>query len=316
MEYIKGIEAYSANQPTAVTIGKFDGMHRGHSILLSHITEMKKEGLVPLVLTFDTSPRIALKKQPEEVQFLFTRDERRRIMEENGIEVLLEMAFTKDMIRMEPEAFIQMLCEKLHMRYLCVGKDFRFGHKGRGDVTLLKTAQQEYGFTLEAVDKEATEDHTVISSTRIRDCITGGAIEEANRLLGYAFFLLGNITHGNRIGRTLGLPTINIRPASDKLIVPSGVYVTYTTIGNRRFASVTNVGFRPTIQEEKKELLVETHLLDFNEDVYGDTARVSFIRYIRPEKRFDSLADLKVQIEADATLARSVFASMDREKPF
>lgn len=304
MEYIKGIEQFQKDVPTAITIGKFDGMHRGHSILLSEISKQATRQRMPLVLTFDTSPRIALKQKPQEVRFLFTQRERNLIMEERGVKVLLEMAFTDEMIHMSPQDFIALLVNRLHMEFLCVGSDFRFGYQGSGDVRLLYQLADTYGFVLCVKEKIKTKQKLTISSTDIRNDIVVGRLEEANEKLGFPFFLLGDIRHGNHIGRTLGMPTINIRPDKDKLLVPCGVYITETQIGDNHFPGVTNVGFRPTIQEEKKELLVETHLLDFHQDVYGDIAKVSFRKFLRQEQTFASLESLKEQIKLDASAAR------------
>lgn len=310
MQVKNNIKDFKSNKPTAVTIGKFDGMHRGHGVLIEKIVGMAKEGFYPVVLTFDMSPRIVLGKEKSESRFLFTKKERSLIMEERGVELLLEIPFTKETIETEPEDFIRFLVDKINMRYLCVGSDFRFGHKGRGDADLLVKLSKEMGYEVDIVDKVTSTDGKIISSTIIRECINSGEIEIANDKLGYEFFLLGDITHGNRIGRTLGMPTINIRPDALKLLVPGGVYISHTTIGGVSFPGVTNVGIRPTIKEDKKELLTETHLLDFDEDVYGDHAKVSFVKFLREEKKFDSLTELKHQIDLDVRATREYFRTL------
>lgn len=292
---------------TAITIGKFDGMHRGHALLIENIVNQGQKGLNPVVLTFDISPRIALNKEKSVSKFLFTKRERDYIINGLGVDTIKELSFTDEMIKMEPEAFIEMLKTDFNLGYLCVGSDFRFGYKGRGDAKLLEELSRNEGFRLEIVDKLSDEDGDIISSSTIREHITNGNLIKANNMLGYDFFLLGEITRGNKIGTKLGMPTINISPDQKKLVVPGGVYISVTTIAGIDYPSVTNVGIRPTIKEQEKKLIVETHLLEFNKDVYEETAKVSFKKFLRDEKKFDSLEDLKSQIQKDTEAAIDFF---------
>ncbi len=180
-----------------------------------------------------------------------------------------------------------------------MGSDFRFGYKGRGDSAVLRKLSKEMGFELEVFSK-IRQDKRDISSTYVREEIAKGHIEHANQLLGYPYFIIGSVAHGNKIGSTkIGFPTINILPAAEKLLPPNGVYITDTVFEDRVFPSVTNVGKRPTIPEKTKQTGVETHILDFVHNVYGRQVKIVFRKFLRSEQKFASLQALKAQIEAD-----------------
>ena len=305
MIYIKGIDKFHEESETAVTIGKFDGIHRGHEYLISCIHNKAQDGLKSVMVTFDQSPRVILGKEAKDDRNLVTPAERMMLLSKQGLDYLLELPFTQEIITMDAVDFITMLVERLHMRYLVVGDDFHFGHHGSGDVLLLERLSDSLGFELQVVQKlkDKTRD---ISSSYVREEIRLGHIDVANGLLGHPYFVWGEILHGNHIGTSMGIPTINIVPPSDKLLPPFGVYVTTVEVEGRIYHGITDVGTKPTVTDNN-EVVVETHILDFSSNIYGEHAMVRFYEYVRPEMKFDSLDALKKQIESDKKRAFAFF---------
>lgn len=304
MIYIKNTLDFYVEEPTVLSLGKFDGIHRGHELLMEKLAQKKEEGLKAAVFTFDIPP----KKNVEHIdtKVLTTNEEKRHIFEEIGIDYLIECPFTMEVMQMEPEDFIRMLVEKLHVKCIVAGDDFRFGHKRRGDYKMLQKYASVYGYEALILSK-IKEDERDISSTFVREEIMAGNLEKANHLLGYRYFVSGKVKHGNRIGRTIGIPTINLIPPEEKLLPPFGVYVTEVSIDDRKYCGVTNVGRKPTIQG-KNPVGVETHLLDFKEDVYDKVVVVEFRKRIREERKFSDIGCLKEQMMNDIAYARAFFA--------
>lgn len=302
MKYIKDIKDFFITEPTVISLGKFDGIHRGHELLMEQLFAKKEEGLATVIFTFDIPPR----KNVEQVEtkVLTTNQEKLHIFERMGIDYLIECPFTKEIMCMEPEAFIQMLTEKFHVKCIVSGDDFHFGHNRRGDYRMLQQCAVRYGYEALVV-KKAQEDGRDISSTFVRERIAEGDIEKANHLLGYRYFVEDVVSHGKKLGRTLGIPTINQIPPKEKLLPPFGVYITEVFVDGESYYGVTNVGRKPTIEGENP-VGVETHLLDFSNDVYGKKATVEFISRVREERKFSSVEALKAQMMNDIAFARSV----------
>lgn len=287
---------------TAITVGKFDGIHKGHNILTKHLLNQEKNGLKSLVLTFDVSPRIQLKKDLEKQ--LITNEERKNLLQKQGISYLVECSFC-EIMPLEPEEFVEILVRQFHMKYMVCGTDFRFGKLGRGDVNLLKQLSETIGFELEVVEKLKSGERD-ISSTFVREEISNGNVRKGNQLLGYEYFIWGTVVHGNHLGTKIGIPTINLIPPEDKLLPKNGVYITKVEIDHRTFHGVTNVGVKPTI-DGKHQIGVETHIIDFKEDVYERQVCVTFLERIRDEIRFDSVDALKEQMHLDKKKALNYF---------
>lgn len=208
---------------------------------------------------------------------------------------------------MQPEEFVrEILVRRLHTKYLTAGSDFRFGYQRKGDGRLLMQLGKKYGFQVVLMEKEQ-EGGKDISSTWIRELLTEGDIRMVNRLLGYPYFVQGIVSQGNRLGRTIGVPTINVYPQGEKLVPPSGVYVTRAILKGRIYKGVTNVGYKPTIHEQKKQLGMETHLFDCAEELYGEPVRVYFLEFLRPEQQFGSLQELRGQLERDIQKSKQYF---------
>lgn len=297
MEVIRETTQFQIAQPTAISLGKFDGLHQGHQLLLERILNKKKEGLKTLIFTFDFGERPGL----------MLASERREMLREKQVDYLLECPFVPEISHMEPEAFVEeILVKRLKVKYLAVGTDFRFGYQRGGDYRLLQNMGKTLGFQVEVVEKACWQGRE-ISSTYIREELELGNMELVNQLLGYAYSVSGEVLHGRQIGRTLGLPTVNLLPEEQKLLPPNGVYATRTVIGKEVFEGITNVGYKPTVGGETRKG-VETYLFDVDRDLYGKEITVQFYGFERPEAKFASLEDLKYQIEQDVRWGKAYFA--------
>lgn len=300
---IHGYENFTPETDTAVVVGKFDCIHRGHDAILKKIIAQKKRGLTAVVFTFEESPRFVLQKGKKDGSVqknLLTNEERALLLSEKGVDVLIECPFDDALRHMEPEAFLQLLSEKLCMKYISVTDGFRYGYRGRGDVALLKDMASKLGYEVEIVPPEETEDQQRISSTLIRSLISEGSIEKANLLLGYQYFIKNKIVRGMRIGSSrLKVPTVNMIPPSDKLLPPNGAYITEIGLSGRTFYGISDIGTKPTVRRIHPSVGVETHIFDFDEDVYDRTAVVRFLKFLRPEIRFESFEALGEQIALD-----------------
>ncbi len=303
MKYIRNTVDFQIEEDTVISLGKFDGIHRGHELLMERLAEKKREGLKAAIFTFDIPPRRNV--QHVEAKVLTTNEEKMHIFEEMGIDYLIECPFTEEVMHMEPEDFIRMLVERLHVKCIVAGEDFRFGHNRRGDYRMLQEYAGKLGYEA-LILKKMKEDARDISSTFVREEIAAGNIEKANHLLGYRYFVKGMVKHGNQIGRTIGIPTINLIPPEEKLLPPFGVYVSEVAIGEERYQGVTNVGCKPTI-EGNNPVGVETYLLDFHENVYDRIVTVEFISKIRAEHKFENIEALKEQMENDIAYTEAYF---------
>lgn len=303
MEYIRNTTDFYIEENTVISLGKFDGIHRGHELLLEHFAAGKEKGLAKVIFTFDIPPRKNVARV--ETKVLTTNEEKVHVFERIGIDYLVECPFTEEIMHMEPEKFIEKIVRQLHVKRMVVGEDFRFGYKRRGDYHMLQEYQSHYGYEVEVVEK-IKEDGRDISSTFVREKIAEGDIEKANHLLGYHYFVTGGVRHGNQIGRTIGVPTINQLPPEEKLLPPNGVYISEVFIDEKKYRGITNVGCKPTI-EGKNPVGVETHLLDFAEDVYDKVVTVEFLSRVREERKFSSLDALKEQMQNDIAFGRAYF---------
>ena len=300
MRLITGTTEFETTEATAISLGKFEGLHVGHQLLVNRILKKKEEGLKALIFTFDFGERPTL----------LLPEERRNLLEKWGVDYLIECPFVESIAHMEAEDFVrEILVKRLHVKYLAVGTDFHFGHNRKGSYRLLEDMQEECAFQVEVVEK-ACYDGGEISSTRIRKELEQGHMELVNQLLGYAYSVTGEVLYGHQIGRTLGLPTINQQPGLSKLLPPNGVYATKTRIASEIFEGITNIGYKPTIGGETRKG-VETFLFDLDRNLYGETLTVSFYGFERPERKFDSLEALKERIEKDVAWGRKYFGERE-----
>ena len=291
MEFITS-ENFHIEQPTAVCIGKFEGLHLGHRSL---IEEAKKQGYPTLLLAF----------QMENRQGLFTDGERRQIAAELGVDIMIAYPFDENLRRMSPEEFVrQILVSRCQAAFIAVGEDFRFGYQRSGTAELLRAYGEQLGFAVSILPKQ-TYGNEVISSSRIKDAIRKGNCEEAKEMFGFPYFFSGEVVWGNQIGRTLEMPTANLYVPEGKIVPPFGVYASITEIDGKTYPGVTNIGKKPTIKEYQ-EIGVETFLFDFDRNIYGKEIRVKLYRFLRPEQKFSGLDELKKNMFQDKENARSV----------
>ena len=297
MEHIRGSDFKL--QDTVVTLGKFDGLHLGHRELVDEV--LKSEGLTKVLFTFDVNPISILRDK--EFKLIETGDERTKILKNFGLDYIIDYPFTKETISTTADEFIdKIIVGKLGAKKLVVGTDFKFGKDRLGDVSLLEKRSKDCGYELRVIEKKKMYGEE-ISSTRIRNLIKEGKIKTANELLGRHFSFSGEIVHGNHLGHTVGMPTINIRPDEDKLLPPFGVYASDTELDGRIYRGITNIGVKPTISKNNPAG-VETWLFGLDEDVYGHYAKVNLLDFIRPEMKFDSLEDVKKQVNIDVIKAK------------
>lgn len=274
---------------TVVALGKFEGLHKGHMLLINKVLQLSHEtGKQSVVFSIDMPG----------TKRIYTIPERERLLEELGIDFNVTCEFTKKFASMKPETFIkEVLVERLHPEYVVVGNDFRFGKNRQGDVAMLESFGNEYGYEVLAFEK-LREKGTVISSSYIREQIEQGNVNMVHDYMGRPYSISGIVQYGKQLGATIGFPTANLIPTGEKLLVPNGVYETTVVIDNKRYRGVTNVGDNPTVDDDKK-IKVETHVLDFAGNLYGKYLKIEFIRQIRKEIKFDSIEALKNQIKSD-----------------
>jgi riboflavin kinase/FMN adenylyltransferase len=308
MIYLDNIEQFHRTEPTALTLGKFDGLHLGHQKLLGELLERKKQGLQTLVFTFDAPPATLTGGAAPGV--LTTNRERVKLLEEAGVDVLLQCPLTPEIMGMEPEAFVERIVNDLCVRSIIVGTDCRFGHKRRGDRKLLEQLRETYGYELVVVDKRKDGDRD-ISSTYIREELLKGHMKHLSELLGRPFSMEGEVVTGNRIGRTIGVPTANLIPAPEKLLPPFGVYAVQIHVRGETLPGIANIGRKPTIEPKEgaeNPVGVEVHIFDFKSDIYGARAQVDFYEFLRPEQQFASILDLQAQIKKDIVDSERYFS--------
>lgn len=315
MKCLSGIRDFKIEEPTVVTIGKFDGRHKGHQKLLEKMLEIKKQyGYQTAVYTFLKTPGMVVKKESQNV--LTTNAERRKTMELMGIDLLIEYPFSEGVAQMLPEEFIEkILVGQMNARAIVVGPDCGFGYQRSGNVELLTQLAGRYGYQLIVVEKKRDQDRE-ISSTYIREQLSVGNIEKVNELLGQPYTISGIVVHGNHIGGPqLGFPTVNLLPPPEKQLPPFGVYVSRVLIGDKVYGGITNIGQKPTIGQNDP-VGVETYLFDFDEDVYGQYIEVRLLHFKRPEKKFNNFLLLKEQINSDKEYGRQYLREHTIQEPY
>lgn len=303
MKYITGTLDFALNKRSVITLGKFDGLHRGHDKLINRILEIGKEGFQTVVFTFDVSPMMRLSNAG--FRTVLTNRERRELAQLKQIDCLLECPFVPEIMNMDAADFIkEVLVKQLKAAYIVVGPDFHFGRGRGGNPGMLAEYGQRYNYQVEVLDKVVDGDRA-ISSSYVREEILAGNIEKANELLGYPYFISSQIIHGKRLGRTIGMPTINQIPGEYKLLPPFGVYASKTYVDGSIYKSVSNIGVKPTVGDYQPG--VETYLFDCDKNLYGLDAKVELYHYQRPEMKFASVEELKKQLHMDQQLAQQFF---------
>ena len=292
-----------------LTIGNFDGVHRGHLALFEKVKERAKaiDGQ-SVVMTFDPHP-IKVMMSGNGPPLITPTQQKLKLIEESGIDVILCIPFTKEFALVSPEDFVKkILVQRIGIREVVVGYDYCFGYKRSGDINLLRKMGQDYNFTVHVVNQFVVDDMQV-SSTAVRNLVQEGNLHEAKKLLGRDYQVCGTVVKGkNRGGRLLGFPTANLELV-DELTPKLGVYIVRVLINGKTYNGLTNIGFNPTFGNNL--FSVETHILDFSGDLVGKTIRVNFLERLRDEKTFNSFEELSEQIKKDARQARELFKRLN-----
>lgn len=306
MRIITGTRDFQIEEPTVVTIGKFDGRHKGHQKLLRELLHQKQiKGLKTAIFSFAKAPMGVVSGHRQTV--ITTNQERRNNMARMGMDYLVEYPFNQEIARMSPEDFVaEVLVGKMNARAVVVGTDCSFGYLGAGNAALLQELAPRYGYEAVVIEKEKDEQRD-ISSTYVREELDRGNIRKANALLGEPYAIHGTVVHGNHIGGAiLGFPTANILPPPEKHLPCFGVYVSRVLVDGKYYGGVSNIGRKPTIEGENP-VGVETFIMGLDEDLYGKDIEVQLLDFDRPEQRFDSLEELKNRIEKDKEYAAEYF---------
>jgi riboflavin kinase/FMN adenylyltransferase len=303
-------------KPTAIALGNFDGIHRGHQKILqpimSAVNRQGEKRVYPTVVSFHPHPREFF--TGEKICLLTPITEKAQLLERFGIEQLVLLPFNQELASLSPQQFVaEILVKQLQATQISVGEDFRFGYQRRGTVTDLETIASNFGIEvhLNSLYKcfDGAGDSVRISSSRIRQALEAGEVQRAEFMLGRPYTLMGTVVQGQQLGRTIGFPTANLQLPPDKFLPRYGVYSVNVVVDSACFSAidsplkgVMNIGHRPTV--EGNNPTVEVHLLDWSEDLYSQTLTVNLERFLRPEQKFPSLEALKEQIAADCKAAR------------
>lgn len=297
---IENTTEFHLERKSAVALGKFDGIHLGHRRLLGRVLEQKKRGLTAVVFTFDTSAASFFGGETKE---LSTREEKRAAFAQMGIDVLIEFPLNRETAATDPAEFVsRYLTGQMQMAYLCAGPDISFGKGGAGGYALLAEYAAPCGYQVELIEKVRVDGEEV-SSTRVREAVRTGRMEEASAMLGTPYSVGGRVVHGRELGRKLGMPTANLSPDEGKLLPPNGVYYSRALLEGRTFRGITNVGYKPTVSEERI-MGLETYLYDFEGQIYGRDMTVELLAFRRAEQAFDSVEALQRQIAEDVAAGR------------
>jgi len=289
----------------ALSIGVFDGVHRGHQMLIERmVTEASARDLTAGIVTFHPHP-VSVVQPDVKITYLESLERRVEMLRDLGTDFVAVLQFTSELQQVSAFDFSRLLVEEARMRLLVVGDDFRFGRGGEGNIEVLTEIGSELGFEVIAVPL-LDDGSTPVSSTRVRDALQAGEMESVSELLGHPFLLRGPVLHGDERGRQIGFPTLNIGVSADRWLPPNGVYVTKAFVGDRVFNACTNIGVRPTFAGDQK-LLVETHLLDFEGDLYGELVTIELVHRLRAERKFDGIDVLRAQIQSDLAATREWF---------
>lgn len=308
------MQVHSLSQPlpafrnAVVTIGTFDGVHRGHRLILDRMRSVAEEvGGETVIITFDPHPRNIVGMRSDPQPLLTTMPERINLLAKIGIDHLVIVPFTPAFAAMDPRAYVQdFLVARFHPHTLIIGYDHRFGRQREGDYHLLESLSETYGFQVRELDAQILRD-AAISSTRIREALVQGRPEEATEQLGYPYFFSGLVRHGDKRGRTIGFPTANLKPDDPAKLLPAdGVYAVRVSLSESDGDAYTktgmmNIGLRPTVDGTRH--LAEVNIFDFNEDIYGRVLTVQVISRIREERKFSGLEALQAQLSSDRSTA-------------
>ncbi len=306
LEIVSGIDEVTADRPTVLAIGVFDGVHRGHEALLAEVVRSaEKQNARPAALTFYPNPREVISGKIGRY-YLTSFEERLQRIAAQGIDLIIAHPFDEAVRHIRAAEFVRQMVAHLRLCELW-GGNFSLGYQREGDIDFLSAQGQQYGFSVNLF-RPFMAGTERISSSRIRHSLQAGDVADATWCLGKPYSVAGEVILGKQLGRTIGVPTANVAVWEKQVLPKNGVYATRVTVGDESYIAATNVGIKPTIGGEN-QVSVEPHILDFNRDIYGETVRVEFIAHVRDEQKFDGLPALKAQIVSDIATVRSVFSN-------
>jgi len=292
-------------EKTAVAMGIFDGVHLGHRLILDTARECAENTGKFAVFTFRTDS--VEKKHGNPYEYIYTDRQKNYILADMGVDYLFSPEISS-LMDMSGEQFAKgILSVKMNAGGVVCGENFRFGKKASCGVSELKAFGEKFGFEVK-VCRTLEKNGEKISSGKIKEYLKNGEVSKANNLLGCRYFLMGEVITGNRLGRTINFPTINQAFENRQVVPKRGAYATVADFTEEKYCAVTNIGVKPTVEKDIKPL-AETHILDFSGDIYGETVKIDFMEFLREEKKFPSLENLKEQIESDVNMAKKLFMS-------
>ncbi|MDU7433503.1 MAG: bifunctional riboflavin kinase/FAD synthetase [Anaerococcus vaginalis] len=295
--------------PKAVSLGNFDGVHKGHQKLMKENIKISKEkNLMPSVLLFKENTKNILNGERE---YLTSLEDKIEILKNLGIECFCLLEFSDKFKDLSPYEFIEeILYKKLNTKYVIVGDNYRFGKMAKGDIKTLKKYEEDFAYKTKVVDFEL-DDGKIINSTDIRQMVREGKIEKANKDLGHPFKMQGKVIKGAQRGRLLNFPTANLKPSFKYVTAKSGVYFTRVNIDRDFYYALTDIGTNPTF--ENKKMKIETYIMDFSKDIYGKNISIEFLEYLRPDYKFNSPEELIAQMEKDKKTGRKLIEKYRKE---
>ena len=294
----ENLKDYNSTKPSVITIGTFDGVHIGHKKIINQLTSISsKNNLISILLSFFPHPKMVLQND-NELKLINTIQEKESLLNSLNLDYLIIKEFTKEFSRLSALEFVRdILVNKLNAKHIIIGYDHHFGRNRTANIEQLKEFGELYDFKVTEILAQDIDD-IAISSTKIRKSLINGEIRLANKFLGYNFFFSGNVVHGNNIGKTISFPTANIKiDAPYKLVPKNGVYIVKTIIDNQITFGMMNIGYNPTFNGKQKS--IEIHFMNFNKNIYDKTLTIEMILRIRNEIKFNSVDDLKKQLEQD-----------------
>ncbi len=299
MQVHYNIDSLPLFKNATITIGTFDGVHLGHQVIINTLKQEAKDvNGESVIITFHPHPRKVVSSIVTGIRLINTLDERIALLAKTGVDHLVVVPFTDFFANQTAEEYIKdFLVEKFKPTTIIIGYDHRFGKDRKGNYLLMEQKAIEYNYTLKEIPEHLL-DAVKVSSTTIRNALLHGQIEEANKLLGYAFFFTGQVVHGNKIGRTIGYPTANLKSHNEeKITLGDGIYAVYVTVVGKKYKGMLSIGFRPTVDGKKR--VTEVNIFDFDEEIYDQTIKVEIKKHLRNEVKFNSLDELKQQLHTD-----------------
>jgi riboflavin kinase/FMN adenylyltransferase len=304
MQHVSDLNSLNL-QGCGLTIGSFDGVHRGHHVLIHElVSDVHAAGLPAVVLTFFPHPSVFLRSRSPRF-YITNPEEKAALLGELGVDYVITQPFDLELSRVGARDFLNMLKKHLAFRHLWIGEDFALGYRREGSRIFLEQISTEYGFQLHVIEPVMAEGE-VVSSTRVREALRAGDVARVASYLGRNFVVPGEVVQGAGRGKGLGFPTANLRIWEERAYPGPGVYACMVELDQKKWKAVTNIGFRPTFEDGQDRVSIETHLLDFDGDLYGEQIEIYFVDRLRDERRFPSPEELLAQIERDIHRTRTV----------